>query len=515
MTDTATTAPTPNNNNSSDDLNGQTFGNDYGIEEEQVIVKENGNGKAKKKKKKNNNEEQSQCKSKSKRPYPIYKYSKKGKGPLHEAVILTGLPVFLTYENGQIKPIPQIEESSRIVVPPDPEEYPYEPYEFESIDEVYSYKERAISETITSLYQKTKAIVQKYNDQDDYKLILLSADIVWSYFEDKFSTTHYLCVVGDNGSGKSTVGDTFEATGYRVVNMTDPSAANLFRVLGRIEVGQCTIVADEAEKIDKLPEIMGVLKTGNQSKGKVPRMNMNIIKQEFFYTYCFKIIIAERSPDQRNAKGVLDRTFIFTSYKGKPRYDIKVLNPAGDKKRQQLLNELLDFRKLMLIYRLIHFKDAIADIDIGLEGRDKELCKPTIQLFYNTSVQKEIEVALQKFVNLKNQRKENTIEAVLFPIIVNLVSLHGNEVYASKIWEMITQDTSIQGKYDDRNPNDYQTCDYGTIHRNTITKLICDKFGAERSRKNNGAVLLFDKEKLLKVGNVYNIKSTIQTTLSG
>ena len=244
-------------------------------------------------------------------------------------------------------------------------------------------------------------------------------------------------------------------------------------------------------------------------------MNMNIIKQEFFYTYCFKIIIAEKSPDQRNAKGVLDRTFVFTSYKGKPRYDIKeVLNPAGDERRQEFLDELTDFRKLMLIYRLIHFKDAIADIDIEVDGRDKELCKPIIQLFYNTSVQKEIEAALQKFLDLKNQRKENAIEAALFPIIINSVSVCGREVYASQIWKMITGGTIIQGEYDPRKSNEYQTSDYGTIYRNTITNIICDKFGAERKRKNNGTVLIFDTEKLLRVGSAYNQRSSIQTKLS-
>jgi hypothetical protein len=250
-------------------------------------------------------------------------------------------------------------------------------------------------ESRDSLYQKSKPIVKKYNDQDDYKLVLIAADIVWSYFQDKFSTTHYDCVVGDNGSGKSTVGDTFVSIGYRPVSMTDPSAANLFRVIGTIEPGQCTIVADETEKTDKSSEIMSVLKTGYQIKGQVPHINMNIEKQQFFYTYCFKMIIVEKSPNQNNARRVLDRTFVFTSYKGKPLYDIKeVLNPVGDRKCQQLLGELTDLRKLMLVYRLIHFKDAINDIDIGIDGRDKGLCKPTIQLFYNTNTQKEMSLSL-------------------------------------------------------------------------------------------------------------------------
>ena len=49
--------------------------------------------------------------------------------------------VFLKYENGEIKAVPYIEESSRILVPPDPEEYPYEANEFKDMDEVLSYVE--------------------------------------------------------------------------------------------------------------------------------------------------------------------------------------------------------------------------------------------------------------------------------------------------------------------------------------------------------------------------------------
>ena len=36
---------------------------------------------------------------KSKPRYPAYKYSNKGKGLLHEAVIIGGVPLFIKYEN--------------------------------------------------------------------------------------------------------------------------------------------------------------------------------------------------------------------------------------------------------------------------------------------------------------------------------------------------------------------------------------------------------------------------------
>ncbi len=469
----------------------------------------------KKFKRKNRESDFNRQQVKPKRSYSAYKYSNRGKGTLHESVILSGQPTFLAHEDEKIKTIDTIEESSRTIKPPNPEEYPYEPYEFVDVNEAKAYLVKARKESLDTLFEKAMSIVEEYNDQDKQKLVLVAADIVWSYFQDKFSTTHYVGVVGDNGSGKSTVGDTFEAIGYRVVNMTDPTAANIFRVLGRIEPGQCCIVADEAEKIDKSSDIMTVLKTGYQIKGKVARMNMTNETQQFFHTYCLKMIIAERSPSQNDAKGVLDRTFLFTSYKGKPKHDIKeVLNPAGDSGRQKLLDELTDFRKLMLAYRLLHSKDPIPDVDIGLDGRDKELCKPLIQLFNNTSSKKIIRSALQSFLDLKNQRKSNLIEAALHPIIVNLVSQYGSrELTVNQIWSSIKE--TIDGTYDERKSNEFQSADYGVIYRNTITNIICDKFGATRKHTKNGSLLTFDLEKLVKIGKAYNLETNMQAMLEG
>jgi hypothetical protein len=214
-------------------------------EDEDSEFFKNGNGNGKSSSSEQQHQQEQQQKLKPKRPYSTYKYSNKGKGNLHEAVILAGsLPIFLKYEDNELKSVQRIEEASRILRPPNTEEYPYEPYEFSNIEEVKSYVDRARTESIDSLFCKAKAIVKKYNDQDEHKLILLAADIVWSYFQDRFNTTHYVSIVGGNGSGKTTMGDTFAAAAYRTVSMTDPSAANIFRVLGRIEYGQCTIVMD-------------------------------------------------------------------------------------------------------------------------------------------------------------------------------------------------------------------------------------------------------------------------------
>ena len=83
------------------------------------------------------------------------------------------------------------------------------------------------------------------------------------------------------------------------------SAPNYYRMLGTIEPGQCTIIEDEADHIAEDPDKMRILKTGNEYNAKVPKINMNTPdqRQNWYYTYCFKMIIGERSLDQYKAKG--------------------------------------------------------------------------------------------------------------------------------------------------------------------------------------------------------------------
>jgi hypothetical protein len=124
-------------------------------------------------------------------------------------------------------------------------------YEFESLDEINSIS-KFIDDNhidIDYLYNKGYEIVSKYNNQSIYRLRLATIKIITSHFQDRFPTTEYLYLVGGNGSGKSSLAETFRAIGYKTVVMTDPSAPNLFRLLGIVEPVQCTMVLEEAELI--------------------------------------------------------------------------------------------------------------------------------------------------------------------------------------------------------------------------------------------------------------------------
>jgi hypothetical protein len=472
----------------------------------------------------NNNEDyhhdRQEEKEKQKYVYSTFKYSKNRK-ELHEAVIISGLPYFIKYNghDGKLVAVERVEEPGRILRPPNAEEYPYIPYEFATVDELEDYLKRAKDKTTTiySLYQSWKSIVKKYNDQDEVKLVLITMDIIWSYFQDLFPTTHYLAAIGDNGSGKSSIGETFEYGAYRCVNLTNPSAPNIFRVLGVIEPSQCTLILDEADRIDESSEMQSILKTGYRYGKRVPKVNTNSWKQEYFFTYCLKVFLAESSPNQWKSKGVLDRTLTFTAYTGDPpRLIEETIDPQGDPQRQRLLDELNDLRKLMLIYRMVHFEDPITDIDIGVKGRNMQLAKPYIQLFYNSPAQKEIEETLQYFLDAKNEKKSNSIEAMLLPLIRRLFSEETRKgepiLPIGRIWERIKYDVGEENS--SSNPDECYT-DYGPLYRNTITKIICDKFGAEALKYEGKRALKFNLEKLEKLEKSYDTQTKIHTTLRG
>jgi hypothetical protein len=383
------------------------------------------------------------------------------------------------------------------------------------LEEINSYIDRAKNTNIAWFYFKAKSIVQRYNDQDQHIINLLAADIVLSHFQDLFSTIHYVNVVGPNEAGKSSIGYTFEYTGYRVVKATSISAPNYYRTLGTIEPGQCTIIEDEADNIEEDSDKMRILKSGYEYNAKVPKINMNTSdqRQNWFYAYSFKIIIAENSLDPDKAKGLLERTLICHC---KPsnvdrEYTIKdvVSNSyLGNSTKQQLRNELTDFRKLMLCYRLVHYRDPpISDNNhIGsLRNRDKELCGPLVQLFEGTEALPEIISALDHFLDQRKERKANSIEAALYPLIIDLIE--EEQIYESSqgvIWKLIVGGKYIKGRYDPKKPDQYQTEEYGTLYRNKIGRKILDTFGSGTKRKNNGTIIIFSKEKLRRFENTYS-----------
>ena len=233
----------------------------------------------------------------------IRKYTGNGTLPLHESVVFKdGQTAFISLdENGQPKYEIEMNRPGTILLPADnlDSQNPL-PYIFESPDELNQYLERARNETFDSLYLKTKLIYRKYVNIEDHLLSILSADTIYSYFQDKFPTLHYNIFVGDNGSGKNSALLVYRHLGYRVFYVVSASAPNYFTFLGEIEECQGTIAEDEAEDIGYDKEKQKILKTGYASGGSVPKVDLTFGRTQGSYlTYCMKWLAMEELPDYK------------------------------------------------------------------------------------------------------------------------------------------------------------------------------------------------------------------------
>ena len=91
------------------------------------------------------------------------------------------------------------------------------PIKFKDLTEIKDFIEAVQHETIDSIYFQHKKLWQKFVvTNDEYTITFLAIDSVYSYFQDRFETTHSDLIDGAPGSGKGATLITFQLLGYRV-----------------------------------------------------------------------------------------------------------------------------------------------------------------------------------------------------------------------------------------------------------------------------------------------------------
>ncbi len=286
-----------------------------------------------------------------------------------------------------------------------------------------SYRRQKL-ETLDTLYKNAKSIWSKYVDADDFHISICAADTIYTYYQDKIGLTHYLFFVGNNSSGKSNNLRVLQYLAYRNMTSTDITAANIYQFLGSLEEGGGTICEDEADNIDDDKDKMRIYKNGYTTGYPVLRTDTSKERKQLrLNTFCFKAFAAERTPDSVKAKGFNQRIIELSCVYGFPQYDIsEVVNPAGEEEYQELLNELTETRNLLLVYRLLHYKDKIPDVKLNIENREKQLFKPLIRVFQNTETLKELLPIISKYVRQKRESNANSLHAFLYRTIRELIS---------------------------------------------------------------------------------------------
>jgi hypothetical protein len=473
-----------------------------------------GNGKGRGKEKSGNRKEGIQNKD----TVYLQKYYSARDGLLAEAVLIGGKPYFLisrAANPSHIEIAASVEPSEiETLRPPGVSGYINMPHRFDSETHLRECIENTKKETLDSLFRKNKAIWRKYVDADDFHISISAADEIYSYFQEKIGLTHYLFFTGGNNSGKSNNLTKIHYAAYRNMMSTDMTAANIYQFLGsREDEGHGTICEDEADNIDENPDKMRINKNGYTTGIPVLRTDTSFgRKQQRFNTFCFKAFAAERTPDPEKAKGFIQRIVEINCFAGNPPCDIsEVVNPAGDQENQKLLDELLEFRNTLLIYKLLHFHEPIPDIkDLNIKNREKQLFKPLIRVFQNEECLSEILKVISEYISKKRAASVDSLHAYLYRTIKKMmISQNTTEFESSYIWQRIKdglQGSEVKGKQ-----MSYDTEDFGILSQKKVIGILKDVLGAEPPRHTGTTKkLIFNKNKFDRLDSVYNLELEIK-----
>ena len=433
---------------------------------------------------------------------------------------LGGELCFVSFDPSEqkIKVRPDIEEESRLVTPSS--DAGIEHYSFQNIAELEKFIDLARKESLSTLFQKVRKWVRLFYDTDTEEYInLIAADIVFTYFQDRIGKTHYMFVWGEPDTGKGAILETFNQLAYRGVSVTSQTAATIYRQLGSIEKGQVILIIDEANTLEEDNFLLNVLKVGYKGTTKVPRVmdaqSSQFSKVESFLAYCFKIIAAEKLPSQWKTGGFLSRCFQIKSAPGDPQIDIgDVVDNADDPKNAKLMAELSEDRKILFVYKLLHYSEPIPDVKIkGIVARDRELIKPLLRLFKvhggnDDKTFETIKKTLHYFVKERNSDKTESFKATILKLTQQLLSqmitpILIRECSLTKKSGSTVKD-QLNGEEVDDKPGTFKTELFGEISTKWLTGTL-RAIGGKPSRNSAGdkRVWTFDDKTLRRFQRVY------------
>lgn len=472
---------------------------------------------------------------KARKEIPIKKYSANGTIPLLESIVIDGDSKFVYLENGKVQLVDSIPRNNDILVPSDTIDTRNPiPFIFKDKQELEQYIERAKIETLDSLFLKVETINKKYVDVETHYHTLFTADMIWSWLQDRFGTTHYNIITGDNGSGKNSQLLVYKFLGYRAFYVVSASAPNYYTKMGNVEEGQITIAEDEAEDIAKDRDKRNVFKSGYASGGNVPKVELEGgRKSEDWLVYCHKLVAMEELPNYKDMKGILDRSFVFRFVIGEPQYNIKdIINTAGAPEFKPLYDELIDTRKLLFCWRLVNYYEPIQDVKLNIKNRISELTKPLIRLFQNAPIALEkILNSLSQFMAERSEVKQDSFESKLHQTIEYLVKERnkilesdkpledcktlGKTTFTNESIRNILREVTEGEEIEDKKDCFYSSLEgIGLVSQTRITKILKSKFKVKtpsiRLSDKTYRCVQFEEKYLDRIKSNYNTPSKIE-----
>lgn len=399
---------------------------------------------------------------------------------------------------------------------------PINDFEYESEDEINQIIEVAKTKTLDELYKWSKSLWQKVVVATPEQITLLTADSIFTFFQDRFTTTHYTMVVARVGSGKGAILITFTYLGYRTILGGNMSGASILDLLGSLEGGQVVIAEDELNYIKDDADKWKLYTTGYDAWGLTTRTldgDTSNRTLKWFPGFGYKIFGAESSLDTTGLGGLLDRTFQTKLLKGKPKLYIKNLRRHRlPSEYEDFLSEINYFRKVMLVYRLLHADDLFEIAQINIDGRALELTGPTIDLFYallkdKNLLKEEILPVLSYFLREKGEISKNSLDNIVFNVIKEYSDNSKEASFFIPNEELYTNVRIACSGQDIKNGT-FDSPVVGEVSQRRISNHCRDKLKAKDSTigtgNNKKRGLLFDKQVITYLESSYDVITEIK-----
>jgi hypothetical protein len=218
-------------------------------------------------------------------------------------------------------------------------------------------------------------------------------------------------------------------------------------------------------------------------------------------------------------------------------YVKELSKPKGSRKYQRLLARIQYLRKLTLVYRLLHHKDAMEMVNTNIEGRALELTGPQIRLFNSDklaskdkSALKEILPVLSSYLRDKGELSAKTLEAIVYASLLAIFAKcekkttilvddsNGNTIKRiSLIVPYVDIYKVVREMVNGTESSDEQalySVDHGKITHRQILNICRDKFKAKDDWSGSGddkkRAFVFDQDTILRAGRSFEIIDHIE-----
>lgn len=407
----------------------------------------------------------------------------------------------------EFKAVDYIIKNNVVIFPANLNGSPTIPYEFFSLDHLNVFYSQHIKDkvTVSTLFEYCLAIYRHFNKQPKHVCVARASAIVVSYLIDRYSITAYFGIIGQPGTGKTTDLHTDKWLVYRGVSLTNPNAAQLTRIFTTQDPGQCTLIVDEADKIDIDGDFMALLKDGYQYSASIQKVNTDTQKMDYFYTYGMKFWGSEKEPDSWKTMRFYDRTFMTRTRKqhmdSRDPNVKEISNDVGlTEQNREIKLRILNTRRSLLLYRMLHYNKLLPNIDIGVGGRDKELVYPFMQIFYGTEYQNYVVSAFQTLLDDMTNKKQNTLTTALcLEISKYLYNNKTNELHVQDFWKYLCDNTKFGEYMQDATGKKkwIETADHGNVNIKNIGIEFRNNIKAKSRHTMRGTLWTVDIDALI------------------